>query len=186
MRQLILLFMVGCALGCAASSPTSSILKPSKTAVLPVVDLRPEPGEGQAIAHLLHNRYIARQLQKKGYRIGFESDVGQVEQVKTAIFAKADPVWLRSLVPADARWILLVALRDVRRTGSLRSAFVAECAGLLFDRIYAKVVWRDSLTSHEVAGGDIQETSWQRGLAQGCFRRLLQTLPDRSGRRRVK
>jgi hypothetical protein len=180
-RRLFLLLvgmlMVG---GCAATPQPSSLLQPSKTAVLPVADLRPDRGEGQDVKHLLHNAYFARLLNQKGYHVSFVADGERLQGLQARDLTAADATWMRPLGPADARWLLLVVLEEVRRTQTLESAFAAQCMGLLFDNAQGAVVWRNALFHREIAGGDFPPEQWHSAVAQGCFQRLLRTLPPRN------
>jgi hypothetical protein len=165
--------------GCAATPRSSPILWPSKTAILPVADLRPDRSERQDVKHLLHNAYFARLFAHKGYYVTFVANGERLQRLQAGDLTAADATWMRSLGPTDARWLLLVALEEVRRTQTLESAFAAQCTGLLFDNAQGAVVWRNVLRHHEIAGADFPPEPWCSAVAQGCFRRLLRTLPHR-------
>ena len=173
---LVGMFLVG---GCAATPRSSPILQPSKTAVLPVADRRPDRSEGQDVQHLLHNAYFAHLLTQMGYHVSFVADGARLQGLQAGDLTAADATWMRPLGLADARWLLLVVLEEVRRTQTLESAFAAQCMGLLFDNAQGAVVWRHTLLHREIAGGDFPPEHWRSAVAQRCFRRLLRTLPPR-------
>jgi hypothetical protein len=111
--------------------------------------------------------------------VSFVADGERLQGLQADDLAAADATWMRPLGPADARWLLLVVLEEVHRTQTLESAFAAQCTGLLFDNAQGAVVWRNALLHREIAGGDFPPEQWRSAVAQGCFRRLLRTLPPR-------
>jgi hypothetical protein len=123
--------------------------------------------------------YFARLLAHKGYHVSFVANDERLQGLQASNLTAADAAWMRSLGPADARWLLLVVLEEVRRTQTLESAFAAQCIGLLFDNAQGAVVWRNALRHREIAGADFPPEPWRSAVAQGCFRRLLRTLPHR-------
>lgn len=160
---------------CSPLPPAPAFLEPPVTAVLPVLDFRQD--RLSSPASWADNPMTARILRKKGYHVVFISESVSAQE---AIHLPSVPrPRLKALGPANARWLILPMLYEVRRTASLQSAYTATCAGQLYDKLERQVVWRNSLRYHELAGGDIQG-QWRRGVAQGCFRQLLKQLPDQS------
>lgn len=164
-----------CLASCSSRPPAPTFLKPSVTAVLPVLDFRQE--RLSSPAPWVDNPIIAEVLNKKGYRVLFTSESVSVEEA-THLPSVPRPR-LKALGPPNARWLIIPMLYEVRRTASLRSAYTAICAGQLYDKLERQVVWRHRLHYQELSGGDIQGP-WRRGVAQGCFRQLLKQLPNRA------
>ena len=163
--------------GCSPRPPAPTFLEPPVTAVLPVIDVRQD--RLSSPTSWVDNSIIAGMLSQKGYHVVFISESLSAEE---AIHLPSVPrPRLKALGPSNARWLILPMLYEVRRTASLQSAYTATCAGQLYDKLERQVVWRHSLRYQELSGGDIQ-SQWRRGVAQGCFRRLLKQLPIRSER----
>jgi hypothetical protein len=117
-------------------------------------------------------------LNKKGYHVVFISKPVPAE--KAPDLQSVPRPHLKALGPSNARWLILPMLYEVQRSASLQSTYTATCAGQLYDKLKRQVVWRSSLRYQELAGGDIQNGQWRRGVAQSCFRQLFHALPDRT------
>jgi hypothetical protein len=164
-----ILYLVACTgaclfAGCATPKPptyqsssfnTSSI---DEIVVLSVIDARIDKKKNFKWDKMLPNP-TKDKLKGKGYRARVVLDSSLVSSITQEAVGKADPDWIRSLGPADARWIYVWSVTDVSHKvvtvdspelaplGFWGPSGHAGMAAILFDKQNGTIAWRNEVHS---------------------------------------
>jgi hypothetical protein len=120
--------------------------------LLPVVDLRPDKSVGLDVkASALSSAKST--LKQKKYKFSVHSDEAQVANLAPEDLEKPKPEWVKSLNPANGRWMMVVAVNDLVKKVTFGTAANAEVSAYLFDKESGKCVWRDKGIGQAGQGG---------------------------------
>ncbi|MBZ5671786.1 MAG: hypothetical protein LAO04_18920 [Acidobacteriia bacterium] len=119
--------------------------------VLPLVDSR--VGEKASVNKNKLQASAVNALKRKRYPVTAASTSGEMGQAVEEDFQDAKPEWVKKLGPADARWVIVVCLRDVISKMTFGSAGNAEVSGYLFDKESGELVWKGKGVGQAGQGG---------------------------------
>jgi hypothetical protein len=134
---------------------TSSI---DEIAVLSVIDARVDKKKNFKWDKMLPNP-TKNKLKGKGYRARVVLDPSLVSGINQEAIDRADPSWIRSLGPPDARWIYVWSVTDVSHKvvtvdspalaplGFWGPSGQAGMAAILFDKQNGTIAWRNEAHS---------------------------------------
>ncbi len=148
-------------------------------AVLPLLDLREDQTEQVNLADLTN---ITEDLLKQdNYAANLASDKGNVGEILEANLADARPEWIKRLGPPEARWVMVVGVRDTHgMTNSLEHTNTAEFVGFLFDKQDASVLWKGKGTGkvgRMLLGGVLRKGAMPGEAEKAALTDLLSGLP---------
>jgi hypothetical protein len=96
---------------------------------------------------------VRRNLEEKGYTMSLADDFGQVHTITENEISVADASWVKSLGPQNAKWVLLVGLKDLSVHLTFGKRATAQCLGVLYDKTPGKAVWSHEAFQEARAGG---------------------------------
>jgi hypothetical protein len=120
--------------------------------VLPVADLRPDKSVGLNVNRVALGMAKGALKQKK-YKFTCHKDERQVASLKEEDLEKPDSVWIKTLEPAAARWVMILAVNDLVRKVTFGTTGNAEVSAYLFDKQSAACVWHDKGLGQSGQGG---------------------------------
>lgn len=136
----------GCVMAPAKKEPV--FLHPSFKAtdiqsitILPILDRRIDKSLDTDLNEVLN--IVKRHLEGKTYNITLSSQFGAdaILSMPVKEIAKADPSWVKTLGPADSRWVLLLVVRNLERKILISATAVAEVFGYLYDKSIGEKIW---------------------------------------------
>jgi hypothetical protein len=155
--------------------------------VLPVADLRMNPSvrvdraviDAEMATDFTGTGDLTSLLDSRGYDETSFVDPSTSRVVEWNDLVHPTEAWIAEIGPADARWVLLIALEDLAVSGGVGYVTV-KCSGHLFDRQLRKPVWghRTRLdyggpVSPGLRANDVPHT------LNLCVRRLIEHFPPR-------
>ena len=120
--------------------------------VLPVFDARKDRSVEIDVNKIVRP-YVKEILEDKNYEVLLVSDFGKVANITYDDIEIADPTWINSLGPDDAKWVLLLTLEDLTSVLTFGSAASAEMHGILFDKLSGSIIWKDKGIGRGGQGG---------------------------------
>jgi hypothetical protein len=119
--------------------------------LMPTIDARPDKALTLNPAGV--QQKIVRSLTSKRYRVVALSESQTSAEITLEDLNEANQSWLGSLGPADAEWILLVAVEDLSRKLTFGSTGNAEVRLCIVDKKAGEIVWRDKALGQAGQGG---------------------------------
>ena len=148
-------------------------------AILPVADLREDQTEQVNLADLTN---ITEDLLKQdNYPANLASNMETAGEILEANLNDAKPEWIKRLGPPEARWVMLVGLRDTHgMSNSLEHTNTAEFLGFLFDKQDGSVLWKGKGTGkvgRMLLGGVLRKGAMPGEAEKAALVDLLSGLP---------
>jgi hypothetical protein len=167
--SLLIVFAGACLFaGCATSrpptyqNPSFDTSRIDEIAVLSVIDARVDKKKNFKWDKMLPNP-TKDKLKGKGYRARVVLDPSLVSSITQEAVEKADPKWIQSLGPPDARWVFVWSVTDVSHKvldvespplallGFWGPSGQAGMAAILFDKQNGTIAWRNEAHSRTPA-----------------------------------
>ncbi len=146
---LVVLVTLGFLIGCAAALKPAITLdsgfqpqKVDKITMLPAVDARFDRKLKVNLQRQLNNK-AKHLLESRGYEVQVIDTGSSESQITKDDLKSADEEWIKQLGPADANWVMVLALDDVVNKLTFGSTGNAEVSGYLFDKHSGLLVWHD-------------------------------------------
>jgi hypothetical protein len=170
--------------GCA--SPRPLFLSPAfqhdkidNIVILPVADIRFNKDK-LVVSDKWVRETFGRQLRRKHYRYQSTSDRSFVANITEEDITKADPAWISTLGPSEARWVLLPAIHESSSKLTFGSTGQAEVSAALYDKQNHTMIWRHKVVAKVGQGGLIgmamKGSMEGQAIAQG-FTKVITALP---------
>jgi len=134
--------------GCASAkspiylNPGFKSLAIEEITVLPAVDARLDKTQNVDLQKQIRQTG-ANFLERKGYQVSQQDDLGGATELTEEILKAPDPEWVKHLGPPGARWVMVLTLDDLTTKLTFGSTGSAELSGVLYDRTGGSIVWRD-------------------------------------------
>jgi hypothetical protein len=147
--------------------------------VLPLLDLREDQTEQVNLADLTN--FTEDLLKQDNYPASLSDNKGTVDEILEANLADAKPEWIKRLGPPEARWVMVVGVRDTHgMTNSLEHTNTAEFVAFLFDKQDASVLWKGKGTGkvgRMLLGGVLRKGAMPGEAEKAALTDLLSGLP---------
>jgi hypothetical protein len=144
--------------GCAGLKPavySSPDFKPMEIVsltLLPPLDGRLDRSSKVDLQKAINKR-VEGKLKDRKYIVVIAPASTSLSESTPGQLASPSPDWVRSLPPAESRWIMLIRLDDVSSKITFGSTGSAEISGYLFDKQNAKMLWHDKAIGRAGQGG---------------------------------
>lgn len=120
--------------------------------VLPVVDARVDKQQKTDIEKHVRGAAV-KTLEKKGYRATSTDDRGAAGEIAEEDLKSSDASWVKQLGPSDARFVMVLAVLDIKTKLTFGSTGNAEVSGVLYDKTAGVALWRDKGIGQAGQGG---------------------------------
>ena len=131
--------------------------------VLPIVDTR--AGKKASVNMRKLQGSVVSTLKKKRYSVRAAGTSGTAGQIDIEDLESPDPLWVKKLGPADARWVMVICLDDVTSKITFGSTGNAEMSGFLFDKDSGGLIWKGRGVGQAGQGGLMGMT--MKGMMKG-------------------
>jgi hypothetical protein len=184
----IALLMFGiCLPNCVAETTHEQPANPKFAAiqnisVLPIVDAR--AGRKTYVKMEAIQEIVVGRLKKKYYSAAAAATSGEAGEIAIEDMDSPRPAYVKTLGPANERWVLVIVLTDVNSGGLKNNSFLgslgssnAELSGFLFDKEKGVMIWTGSGTGRRKGHSDLSaaERSATIGVA---VRALFSQMPE--------
>ena len=132
-------------------SPDPKFLAIDQIVLLPVLDARAGKKENINLEKYLRGT-AQKNLKSKNYQVILNDSFGNADQIVEEDLSDAKPDWIKRLGPSEARWVMIVGIRDVHSKTTFGSTGNAEVFGFLYDKENG-VVWKGIGTGQVGQGG---------------------------------
>lgn len=152
---LLIALLTGCAVPLKDAIYRDPGLSPDKVGdiqLLPPIDLRLEKTQTVDLNDSLRDPGM-KMMQKKGYKVTLNEELGDVMPIIEDDLRSNDPKWISRLGPSDQRWVMVLALMDLKSKVTFGSTGNAEVSGYLYDKEKGVIVWRDKGIGQAGQGG---------------------------------
>jgi hypothetical protein len=120
--------------------------------VLPVVDARVDKQQKTDIEKHVRGAAL-KNLQKKGYKALTTNELGPAGAIDEEQLKASDAAWIKQLGPAEARFVMVLAVLDIKTRLTFGSTGNAEVTGVLYDKDAGVALWRDKGIGQAGQGG---------------------------------
>jgi hypothetical protein len=96
---------------------------------------------------------LRKDLENKGYTMSFADDFGQVRTMSEDEIRAAEVPWVNALGPQNAKWVMLVGLKDLSVHIGFGKLAATQCLGVLYYKASGKAVWSHEARGKAAAGG---------------------------------
>lgn len=132
--------------------PDPKFLAIGQIVILPVVDARAGQ-KGKVDLNSALRKTAQKNLKSKNYAVIVSDSIGNVGEVVEEDLNDAKPEWIKRLGPPEARWVMLVGLRDVHSKITFGSTGNAEVFGSLYDKDSGSTIWSGTGVGQVGQGG---------------------------------
>jgi hypothetical protein len=108
--------------------------------ILPVVDARAGKRDKVDLDKYLRGT-AQKNLKSKNYAVSLSDSTGVGDMVEEDL-NEAKPDWIKRLGPSEARWVMVLGVRDVHSKTTFGSTGNAEVFGFLYDKDSGSTLWK--------------------------------------------
>lgn len=148
--------------------------------VLPTVDAR--SGEKASVKIENIRKQVMNSLKKKNYLVEAAAAPAEAGDLVEEELREARPDWVRSLGPAESRWVMVVCLNDLASKMTFGSTGNAELSAYLYDKQEGALIWQAKGVGQSGQGGlaGMMMKGMMKGEALGmAARNLMRDVPKR-------